>query len=538
MRERLAAGDAKSGRVQIAAGNYALEKPLEFTAADSGESVENPIVYSAVGGDVLISGGVPITGWRQDGDHWVAKAPEQLKTFRDLWVNGRRAVRARTPNDAYFRIEKAGPDNRTSFIVNPPDLLKLAAPAAAEVALLHDWSLSRIRLAAIDPASRTYRFDDPIGANQPQFAISNFEPQPRYFVENAPELIDAPGEWFLDPASREVRYIPRQGEQLDSVVAIAPKLEQLLVLRGEGNELVRNVFFEGLTFAHSRFDLPPFGYAGIQSSWHERRTKRNDDSSVFMVAAVLADGAQDCRFVQCRFERLSACGLRVQRARDLRIEHTTFRDIGGDALLIGTSDQSTLTERVAVENCTIEHCGVTFFGAVGLWIGYASQAVVQNNEIHSLPYTGISVGWQWSPSPIVSQAHQVRNNHIHHVMQILSDGGGIYTLGRQPGTVLAGNVIHDVPLNAGRAESNGIFMDEGSTDILVEHNNIYNISRSPIRFHRAGNNTISRNRLVAPPGIPTFRYNATDPAVMTMIENEEIVAPAETVSGTESKIGS
>lgn len=524
MRERLSAGGAKSGRVEIAAGNYTLDKPLEFTPSDSGESVEHPIVYAAVGGEVVISGGTPISGWRQDGKCWVAKTPDELEPFRDLWVNGRRVVRARAPNDGYFRVEKAGPDDRTSFIVNPADLLKLARLGTAEVGFLHDWSLSRIRLAEIDAASRTYRFDDPIGASQRQFAISHFERQPRYFVENAPELLDGPGEWLLDAASREVRYIPREGEQLESTVAIAPRLERLLVLRGEGTQLVKNVCFDGITFSHSRFDLPPFGYAGIQSSWHERRARRNDHSSVFMEAAVLVDGAQGCRFVNCRFEHLAACGFHVRRSSEVRIDRATFRDIGGDGLLIGTNDQSTITERIQVENCTFEHCGVTFLGAVGLWIGYASDAVVRHNEIRSLPYTGVSVGWLWGPSPIVSRAHQIRNNHIHHVMQILSDGGGIYTLGRQPGTVLAGNVIHDVPLNAGRAESNGIFMDEGSTDILVEHNTIYNIARSPIRFHRAGANKIVANRLVAPPGTPTFQYNVTDPAVMSMIDNVEIVA--------------
>jgi hypothetical protein len=109
-------------------------------------------------------------------------------------------------------------------------------------------------------------------------------------------------------------------------------------------------------------------------------------------------------------------------------------------------------------------------------------------------------------------------------MQLLSDGGGIYTLGLQPGTNLTENVIHDVTRNAGRAESNGIFMDEGSTSIAVEGNLIYNIANSPIRFHRAGANKIINNRLVSTPGIPAFSFLASDQAAMIFEGNDEIVA--------------
>ena len=94
-------------------------------------------------------------------------------------------------------------------------------------------------------------------------------------------------------------------------------------------------------------------------------------------------------------------------------------------------------------------------------------------------------------------------------MQILSDGGGIYTLGLQPGTVLRGNLVHDVPLNLGRAESNGMFLDEGTTSLVIEGNAIYNVDRSPLRFHRATTNLVRNNLLVAPEGVPPFRYNRT-----------------------------
>jgi endoglucanase len=132
----------------------------------------------------------------------------------------------------------------------------------------------------------------------------------------------------------------------------------------------------------------------------------------------------------------------------------------------------------------------------------------------------------WNTSATPCRGNVIEFNHIHHVMQMLSDGGGIYTLGRQPETVLRANLIHDVPLNAGRAESNGMFIDEGSSDILIEQNTIFNTARSPIRFHQATGDTVRNNVLVTPADVPTFRYNATDEKSMTY-EGNQAPDPAE-----------
>jgi hypothetical protein len=527
--------DAKGVRVELAPGEYVLEEPLVFTPKDSGKSSDASVIYAGRG-RVVVSGGRRIGPWRPEGEHWIAEAPiaggssaenDGAKlSFRDLWVNGRRATRARTPNEGYFRIEAAGPDNRTSFIVAPEDLQTIAEPQLAEVAFLHDWSMSRINLSSIDEASRTYHFAAPIGASQPQFAIANFETNPRYFLENAREFLDAPGEWFLDETKGQVHYVPRAGESPDAAVAIAPQLEQLVIVRGDDQEVVENLSFHDITFSHTRFALPPFGYAGVQSSWHSRRTTADDDAGVTMPSAVMVDHARHIQFINCRFQELAACGIHLARCQESRLGRCVFRDIGGDGILIGTRDQndSPPAGNNTVVNCLIENCGVNFYGAVGLWIGFAHNTTVSHNELRHLPYTGVSVGWQWNDEATPCRDNRIRQNHIHHIMNALSDGGGIYTLGRQPGTRLMRNLIHDVPVNAGRAESNGIFMDEGSTDIIVSGNTIYNIARSPIRFHRAGKNTLVNNRLVSKPSIPTFSYLAADPAGMVMKGNEEISA--------------
>jgi hypothetical protein len=507
-------GGARWVRVEIAAGEYVLDAPLRIAADASGESVEHPVTFAASGGEVRITGGVRITNFRQEGNQWVATVPKSLPLFRDLWVNGRRAVRARSPNTGFFRIAQAGPDNRTSFVVEPSDFLRLADPRTAEVVFLHDWSTSRVRLASIDAAVRSYKFADPIGASSKNFTITNFEAHPRYFVENAAELLDVPGEWFLDESKGQLKYVPRDGEKIETAEFIAPRLDQLLVIRGESGKSVENICFEGITFSYSRFDLPRHGYGGVQATLHEKRAEPKDQTKNFPTAAVMVDRAAGCRFKKCRFEHLAGTGLSAVHCHDTQIERSTFSDIGGNGIMIGSlSGADTPTsERNTVENCTIEGCGQTFFGAIGAWVGMSVDTALRNNEIRNLPYTGISVGWCWDARPTVCRGHQIRDNNIHDVMQTLSDGGGIYTLGRQPGTVLEGNVIHDIQANAGRAESNGIFMDEGSTDIHVQNNTIYGIVRAAIRYNEAGKNTVANNRLDGASG-GTWRPPADDAAV-------------------------
>ncbi|TWT55856.1 hypothetical protein KOR42_26670 [Thalassoglobus neptunius] len=131
----------------------------------------------------------------------------------------------------------------------------------------------------------------------------------------------------------------------------------------------------------------------------------------------------------------------------------------------------------------------------------------------------------WNDSETPAAANVIRNNRIAFVMQTLSDGGGIYTLGRQPDSFLEGNNIHDVPLNAGRAESNGMFLDEGTTGFTIRGNTIRRIDRSPIRFHKSGKNKVVNNRWeLATPETPPVRFNNTPESNIT-IEANEVLEP-------------
>jgi hypothetical protein len=261
-----------------------------------------------------------------------------------------------------------------------------------------------------------------------------------------------------------------------------------------------------------------------------------------MTAAVDVQFARDVDFFISTFRHVGGTGISLGRgSRWCTVSGCSVSDVAGNGVMVGEptirTPQAGLAGGNKVEKCIIDRCGAVYYGAVGIWVGLSCNNVIELNEVHQLPYTGISVGWMWNPTPTPCEGNVVSRNHIHHVMQILSDGGGIYTLGLQPGTKLTGNWIHDVPLNAGRAESNGMFLDEGTTDLLIENNLIHDVARSPLRFHKAGVNLVKANVLVCGKAVPPVRYNVTPEANIKLEGNAtpEAVPTGEPVPGEQAK---
>jgi hypothetical protein len=515
--------------VRVQPGTYWLSAPLVFTPDDAGSPSRSVTWQAERPGTVRISGGRALAGWRPGaGGVWELRLPETdagAAGFRELFVNGERRPRARHPNEDCLRVAQAAPDRRTGFRFQPGDVRAVPDVAAVELVFLHDWSVSRIRLRSINEASNTLTTAAPIGANAAHYAIDHFEEHPRYWLENSRAYVDQPGEWHLDEPAGVVRYQPLPGEQLPDVEIVAPHLQRLVEVRGELGRPVRNLHFVGLDFEHCAWPLPEGGYAEGQANFHESRTREEGILRHTVPAALHFEIVEHCSVRNSRIAHLGGCGLWFgSRCHRNVLANTRLTDISGNGVLVG-EDAGRQVEGKAwwqaapdeaaggnvLRDCLIEQCGQQFFGAVGVWVGFTRGTEILNNEIRHLPYTGVSLGWMWNPTPTPNRENRVEGNHIHHVMQMLSDGGGIYTLGRQPGTVLRRNLIHDVPWNAGRAESNGMFLDEGTTDIVIEENAIWNVDRSPLRFHRATTNLVRHNLLVVRADAPPIRYNNTQP---------------------------
>ncbi len=503
VRTLVAAGLKKDVRVVFRAGVYELPAPLEFTAADSGTE-RHSITYAAAPGEtVVISGGRRITGWKRGkGRLWTAEIPEVKAGklfFRQLTVNEARAVRARWPDDdGRLRIASVA-DGVKTFTFNMPLPKESLGGQDAEIVVYQNWSVSRALVVSSD--ERRLTTATPVGwIGHGDWTTAS--PGKPVYIEHARAFLDRPGEWFLDRASGMLSYVAADGDDPAKTVAVAPALGQLVRIAGTKEKPVRNLRFEGLRFEHTDFPLPPFGYSEIQAAHYGTTTKEKTHVQPVSIECVYAEG---CRFERCRLAHLGASGIGFgPGCRKNALVGCTIEDIGGNGVMIGWRGAGKLkagSERALdadwddpsdapagneVANCLIRRCGEDSRGAVGIYVAFSADTRIAHNHVHDMPYTGISIGYRWNTTPTSQTRCVAEYNHIHDVMKKLADGGGIYTLGFQPGTVLRGNHIHDVHRSAfahGGAPNNGFFVDEGSKGFLFEGNLVYATSGGAVRFN-------------------------------------------------------
>ncbi len=318
-------------------------------------------------------------------------------------MNGERRSRARHPSTGYLRIEEAAADDRSWFRYRKPDIPKEADAKGMELVFFHDWAITRIEVAEIDRAERILRPAGPIGSTLDFFTITNWEPHPRYWLENDPAFLDRPGEWFLDKETGELTYLPKKGERINDADIVAPAAHSLLTIQGTPENRVRLLRFQGLRFAHAAWPIPDGHYWGIQATMHDqnRRGKR-----AWVPSAISVELANDCRFEGGQISHIGMIGIHLgSRTRNCAIRGMRITDIAGNGIRIGEGrmrkrDGQSWWQAAPGEAATgntvtdsfIERTGQVFHGAVGIWVGLARETQIAHNVVRRLPYTGISVG--------------------------------------------------------------------------------------------------------------------------------------------------
>lgn len=529
VRELVREGLDKDVTVLIRGGVYLLDEPLVFGPEDSGTE-QHAITYAAYVDEApIISGGRAIAGWREaDGGRWEVELPEAGAGewhFRQLFANGTRLPRARFPNAGQLlKVENVSNDVTEIAISESPGDSNLA-DKDAELVMIQNWSISRVAITRSD--GKNISVANPMGWIGHGSATTASPGKPVY-AENAPEFVDQPGEWYLDRATGILTYMAGEGEDPNAREFVAPKAEQLLAVIGKPGAPVLNLHFKGLAFEHTAWPLPKFGYLGIQAGHHG--TQMDQVAHVLPLAIEFAY-AVGCSIESSSVKRTGACaigfGPGCQRNKVARCE---LADIGGNGIMVGWRGKR-LGKRVElvgdasldsdwenpadvpkaneIVNNTIHACGTVNHGCVGVYDAFCEGTKIAHNLVHDMPYTGISVGFRWNESETSQRATLIKCNHVHNVMKTLADGGCIYTLGYQPGTVLRGNLLHNVHRSTfahGGAPNNGIFFDQGSKGYRVEANVIYDTSGDPIRFNQTSkeNMTWESNSFGPKPGESGF----------------------------------
>ena len=498
--------------IHLRGGTYFLNEPLVLTPDDAGTK-EAPVVYAGYKDEKpVVSGGRAVTGWAEkqlDGkDVWAAKVaaqPGKAPPLRSLWVNGRRAVRARTPNLGKPCLKVADVPDRTpewmkgvnNFAFHEGDLKAWPglADSGAEIVLLSRWVESRAPLTAVDEAARRVRFGKPS-----VFEIQNDD---RYWVEGLPAFLDEPGEWHFDRKSSTFYYFPRDGEDMTKAEAVVPFLSQVVRLEGkpEVGKFVEHVTFRGITFSHCDWGQ---GWPGADEKMNGR--SGFNQAAIGVPAAIHGDGVRSCVFEDCAVAHVGTYAIELARGcRDNRIRRCALTDLGAGGVKVGETripkNEADKTVGNEISDCRITDAGNLFPSAVGVWLGQSSGNRVSHNEIADLYYTGISVGWTWGYGDAASGGNVIEHNHVHHVGRpsdepepILSDMGGLYSLGNQAGTVIRNNRFHDI--QGIKYGGWGIYYDEGTTGAVSENNVIYRTTHGGFHQHY-GKDNVFRNNIIA-----------------------------------------
>jgi hypothetical protein len=450
--------------VYLRGGIYFINKSLEFIETDTATN-NYQIIYKNYQNEVpIVSGGQMITGWSvYSGNIWRAKV-NNVSDFRQMYVNGEKKIRAR--GDADFIVGTTGDghvaiDDRMMYWINIQDV---------EFVYQNIWTLPRIQVEWV--------YKENIYMQQPSFLFSrtNSDSQKKApaWIENAFELLDEPNEWYFNQVTGYLYYMPEEGEDLSTAEVIVPKVETIVNITGTMANRVSNITFQGISFQHGNWVRPSeygINYAETQANVY-KTIQNGVRTSNMSEANIQCRYALNITFQSCNFTRLGTTAIEFREGSQFsRIVGCLINDTAGIAIQIGEvsnaskydpNDPFTVKD-IYVFNNYITNCSTEYMSGPGIFTGYVRNIRIEHNTISNLPYTGISVGWGWSPLESVMANNSVKFNRIYGIMNFLHDGAGIYTLSTQPGLNVSYNVIHD-------SGNCGLYPDERTNGSVWSYN--------------------------------------------------------------------
>jgi hypothetical protein len=526
--------------VYLRGGTYPQPSTLTFANADSG-SGGFYVKYMAYPGErPLITGGQPLRGWRlSDATNNIYSTSAGTTPFRQLYVNGVKAVRARNPN---LGANGAANFNRLSGFDSTAHNVQLSSSYVSnwnnltkvEMHLMTAWADNTLRLASVTTSGNTAY----VKFQSAEDAILFVRPNPRldqrgwgagrgFYFENALEMLDQPGEWYLDETTDVVSYKPRTGEDMATASVVAPMVETILSVKGTStSDQAGYLWFEGLTFAHSTYTRPSqFGFLDAQAGQYNLTAQANNNQTVGRPAAgVSVLNANHIHFERNLFTQMAATGLDfVSGTHDDVIIGNAFTDIGGNGISIGKFTDSETTEyhiaynptdkyeictRDTIKDNYINNVTTEFQGACGIAAGYPAYLDVEHNEVTGTNFTGISVGYGWTTSTTAMTNNKINYNNVYNVANILAGGAGISTISNQgPASEIQYNYLHDF----GQSQwadypAEGLYLDEGTVGYTVAHNLMVNTPGTAISLS-AGDNQVTDNG-ASPSGAPNTLASA------------------------------
>jgi hypothetical protein len=510
--------------IKIDQGVYRLDETVFIRPEDSGTADSPTIIEGAADGRSILSGGINITGWKKavgaipglpaeaKGKVWVADAPmigNEALLFRQLWVNNVKATRSRhTEAPLMNRILSWDKKSETCWIPKPKGM-DISHIKGMEMFIHQWWAIAMLRIKDATAQGDSVK----LSFYQPESRVQSEHPWPApwiskktgnsaFYLNNAIQFLNKPGEWFLDQSRQKIYYIPRPGEDMHTAAVTVPYLETLVKMQGTIDNPMSYVRFKNISFQHSTWLLPSKqGLVPHQAGMYmmdayklkipgtpDKKSLENQAWVGRPAAAVAVAYAHHTGFEGCSFEHLASTGLDYQRGtHNDEIKGNLFKDIGGTGILAGVfSDEAQevhlpYNPKDPREVCTNDHIENNLitdatnedWGCVGIGAGYVKNISISHNEICEVNYTGISVGWGWTKTENAMRDNRIAANKIHHYARNMYDVAGIYTLSSQPGTVISNNSVDSIykaPYAHDPEHWFYLYGDEGSSYITVKDN--------------------------------------------------------------------
>ncbi|MFD8722282.1 RICIN domain-containing protein [Streptomyces sp. NPDC059629] len=505
--------------VNLRGGTYPLTAPISFGTSDSGTN-GHTVVYQAYNGEApVITGGKAITGWSAaaNGEY---KASVGSLNFRQLYVNGVRATRARYPDlGTDFQLDGSDKTNKLLKVLSS-QVSNWNNLSQVEMMLETQWGESYLRLKSISSANGTANVsiqDHEAGIlfQRPFPVLSDGSP---LHFENAHEFLDEPGEFYVDTTGQTVYYKPRPGEDMSTATVQAPTLPTLFDIKGTNlGSPAHDLRFSGLTFTQTTWmEATNNGYLNAQGGNYNISADNSNQQYVGRPpAGVQAANADRVSFTGNTFTQMGASALDLSHGvHDSTVTGNLISDIAGNGIMVGKfsdptveyhtvynpptspagEDAREVVKNVTVNDNLITRIGEDYPGTAGINAGFVNSTTINHNDISDAPWAAISLGWGWQSAANAEGNNSISYNRIGNVLNRLCDTAGIYHLSNDPGTVINGNYVHDVVRGPAACTSavSGIYLDEGSDNMTVS-NNVLSHTDGFINQNRNGTNVTLTN---------------------------------------------
>ncbi len=513
--------------ISLARGRYELMEPLTLRPEDSNLDIVAPDGAEIVGSrqSEFHKTALPING-KDIMTAGISDHNGNTVCPRQLWVNGRKAVMARNIGsfDDMRRILNYDKQRRILWLrgsdMTDSQIEAICGRDGGAVAgnlpelVLHQmWEVSVLRIDSM------WRSGDSIGVtfHNPEARIQFRHPWPGpmyksehdspYYIQNGIDMLDSEGEWYRTCTNGRnvILYCPREGERAGSTVADIPAEENLVRIEGTSERTVSDVTFRGITFSYTTWTRPSReGHVPLQAGMYlteayklrpqiDRTDNHKLDNQGWLGrarAAVELINASDVMFKSCTFTHLGGSGLDfIEGCKGGGADSCTFADIAMNGLVCGSfspaglethlpyqpQDLRAVCDSQVISNSTFTDIGNEDWGCTAIAAGYVSRIRITDNDIHDIPYTGISLGWGWNRTANCMHDNYVARNRIRRFAQHMTDCAGIYTLGNQPGTVIEDNTIAEAMPPAYVHDPEHwfwLYTDEGSSNITIRNNHV------------------------------------------------------------------